>query len=67
MKLTYKGIDFEVGYDYQPAEKHTRDHQGWEEQVDLISVCVEGSDQDIIDVLEYDALEDIEKLILENR
>jgi len=65
--ITFKGIDFEVEYDYQPEEKPVYNYgdgygyYGFNEEVDITSIKFQGVE--FYDILEND-IDEIESLIL---
>jgi len=65
--ITFKGIDFEVEYDYQPEEKPVYNYgdgygyPGFNEEVDITSIKFQGVE--FYDILEND-IDEIESLIL---
>jgi len=65
MKISYKGIDFEVEYDYQPEEKQTRDNPRCEEGAEITSLKVYGQYPEMLDIINPQDVMEIEKLILE--
>ena len=59
--ITFKGIEFKVEFDYQPAERAERDYPGCTESIDLIDIFHEGVS--FFDIMEP-YFEKIEELVI---
>tara|TARA_R110002049_G_scaffold249975_1_gene424331 strand:+ start:258 stop:455 length:198 start_codon:yes stop_codon:yes gene_type:complete len=62
MTIEYRGVEFDVEFDYDPAEEQTRDHEGCAAQVHITEFKHQGTC--FLEWIEWD--EDVNQLILEN-
>jgi len=61
-EIEYKGVVFDVEFDYEPAEERTRDYEGSPAQVHIISFSHQGTC--FLEWIEWD--NDVNELILES-
>jgi hypothetical protein len=60
--VNYKGVEFEVEYDFQPEEKATRDYPGCGMEITPTCITCEGVDFSEF-FFEYGTIKEIEKVI----
>jgi hypothetical protein len=59
--INYKGVDFDVDFEYTPEEKRTRDYPGYPEYVEIFSISHKGTD-----FMEFfDTFEEIEEMLIQ--
>lgn len=64
MPLTHCGVELVVQYEYEPAEKAEQDHPGFPANCDVLVVKTKSGD-DITGLLDYQAIEALQDLVLE--
>lgn len=62
---TFEGISFVGSYSYFPGERMTFDHPGSPAEVFINDIMIEGSEDNLVDVLKPSVLEYLEQLILD--
>lgn len=67
--VEFWGVEFDVEFDYQPAEPETRTEPVCSEDIDLCSITIEnkGNKVDIMELLDQYAIDKICELVWESR